>query len=212
MTLADAQRVKFQPIIGRQVVWMLGYHFSEDSIILLHGRARALCRRAGTNKGSGSGVAMFLKAPRWLLTLEAILLLGAILGLAYKAALWIQPLSGLDQTPHGRKIDPQTQILQYYRQFPDRYIRVTKETWQYVDVSRTAFHSFTLKNSATVAYQEIEIRFSYESSGGKVLNAQVIKMPGILAGLGTLRFEKFKVKNVPNSAINAVLTVVNARM
>ncbi len=155
---------------------------------------------------------MFVKTPRWLLILEATLLLGAILALAYKAALWIQPLSGFEQSPHGRKIDPQTQILQYYRQYSERYIRITKETWQYEEISRTAVHSFTLRNSATVAYQEIEIRLNYESSSGKVLYTQVTKVPGTLAALGTKKVENIKVKNVPGAAINVVLTVTTAKM
>lgn len=155
---------------------------------------------------------MILKTPRWLLILESTLLLGAVLVLAYKALMWIQPLSGFDQTPHSRKIDPQTQILQYYRQYPDRYIRITKETWQYEELSHTARHSFILRNSATVPYQDIEIRFRYESSAGKVLHTQVVKMQGILGALGTLKCQNVRVKNVPMAATNVVLTVANARM
>ncbi len=155
---------------------------------------------------------MFVKTPRWLLVLESSLLLGAILVLAYKALMWIQPLSGLEQTPHARRIDPQTQILNYYRQYPDRYIRISKETWKYEQNSRTAVHSFVLKNTATVPYLGIEIRFNYESSSGKVLYTQVVKIQGILGALGTMKCDSVVVKKVPASATNVVLTVANARM
>ncbi len=155
---------------------------------------------------------MAIKTPRWLLVLEAVLLLGAIIVLAYKALMFIQPLSGFGQTPHARKIDPQTQILQYYRQYPDRYIRITGESWQYDGISHTAIHSFTLRNSATVPYQQIEIRFNYESTPGKVLHSQVVKVEGILGALGTLKCSKIKVKNVPAAAANVVVTVAGARM
>ncbi len=161
---------------------------------------------------SESGTIMFVKTPRWLLVLEAALLLGAVIVLAYKALMWIQPLSGLEQTPHARKIDPQTQILTYYRQYPDRYIRISKETWQYEELSHIAMHSFTLKNTATVPYQDIEIRFNYESSGGKVLYTKTVKIQGALAALGTMKCEKIKVQNVPMAATNVVLSVAGARM
>ncbi len=155
---------------------------------------------------------MTIKTPRWLMILEAALLLGALLVLAYKALMFVQPLSGLEQTPHSRKIDPQTQILQYYRQYPDRYIRIAREAWQYEETTHTALHSFLLRNSATVPYQDIEIRFRYESAAGKVLYTQVVKIRGTLGALGTLKCENIKVKNVPFAATNVVLSVANARM
>ncbi len=155
---------------------------------------------------------MVVKAPRWLLMLEGALLVGAVLVLAYKGLMWIQPLSGFEQTPHSRKIDPQTQIFQYYREYPDRYIHISRETWQYEELTHTALHTFILNSSATVPYEDIEIRFSYESSAGKVLYTQVLKMQGTLGALGTLKCERIKVKNVPPAASNVVLTVANARL
>ncbi len=155
---------------------------------------------------------MVIKTPRWLLVLEAVLVLGAILVLAYKALMWVEPLSGLEQTPHAQKIDPQTQILQYYKQHPESYIRISRETWQYDDIARTSIHSFVLTNSATVPYQDIEIRFTYQSSAGKVLYTQVVRMPGILAALGTKKFEKVRVKSVPQAASSVLLSVAGARM
>ena len=159
-----------------------------------------------------AGASMFIKSPRWLLISEATLLLVALLVVAYKAAMWIRPLSGMGQTPHNRKIDPQTQLLQYYRQYPERYIRVSKEKWQYEPLSRTALHTFTLTNSATVAYLEIEIHVDYSSDAGKVVHSRVVKIPGTLAGLGTLKIENLQVKNVPRAAVDVVLKVTAARM
>jgi hypothetical protein len=146
------------------------------------------------------------------LIFEAALLLGAILLLAYKAAMWISPLGNLEQTPHARKIDPQTQLLQYYRQYPERYIRVTKDTWQYAAGSRLAFHTFTLRNSATVAYQAIEVRFEYQSSSGKVLYTHVAKIQGTIAALGSKKIDNMQVKNVPAAATIAMLSVAVAQV
>jgi hypothetical protein len=153
---------------------------------------------------------MLIKAPRWLLALEGALLLGALGVLAYKAAMWTRPLEGLDQTPHSRKIDPETQVHQYYREYPESYIRITKESWRYDDRTRTAIHSLTLKNSATVSYRDIEVRFSYESSGGKVLLIQTNKIPGTLASLGTMDVSGVRVKEVPAEATRVVASVLGA--
>jgi hypothetical protein len=173
---------------------------------------RTACWRAVPEAGGRDGVAMLVKTPRWLLILEAVLLLGALLLLGYKALMWIGPLGNLDQTPHARKIDPQTQILQYYRQYPERYLVVVKDTWQYADATRTAYHNFTIKNSATVAYQGIEVRFEYQSSSKKVLYTQVVKLPGTIAALGLRKIENMPVKNVPAAATIAVLSVAVAQV
>jgi len=153
---------------------------------------------------------MRLKAPRWLLLLEAALLLGATLALAYKAAMRVLPLGGMEQKPYGQKVDPKTKILEYYRQYPERYIRISKESWQLDQYSRTASHSFTLTNSATVAYQAIEVRFSYESSSGKSLQVITVKIPGVLDALGKMNVTKVKVRNVPIASERVVAAIAKA--
>jgi len=153
---------------------------------------------------------MRLRAPRWLLFLEGGLLLGALLVLAYKAAMWVRPLEGLNKTPHARKVDPEKQINQYYRDYPERYIRISGESWRYSDRSRSAFHTFTLKNSATVPYHDIEIKFSYESAGGKVLHTHSAKISGTIAALSSLEVSELKVTGVPESAVKAVASISRA--
>jgi hypothetical protein len=153
---------------------------------------------------------MRIRAPRWLLILEGVLLLGALAVLSYKAAMWIRPLEGLNKTPHARKVDPEKQVHQYYREYPDSYVRIAGESWRYSDRSRIATHTLTLKNAATVPYHDIEIKFSYESAGGKVLFTHVAKIPGILAASTSLEVSELRVTGVPEAAVKAVASVVKA--
>jgi len=100
------------------------------------------------------------------------------------------------------------QLLNNYRQYPDRYIRISGETWEYDAGSRCAFHSFTLKNIAGVAYSDIELRVTYLGSDGKKLQSQVLKIPGILAAYGNKKFGRLKVTNAHNECDQAVLAVI----
>ncbi len=157
---------------------------------------------------------MRLKSPRWLLILEAVLLLGSLLVLAYKAATRVLPLP-LDRIGQKRgypKPPPRPTILDYYRQYPDRYIRVENESWQIDTGSQVATHSFSLRNLATVAYKEIEVRFTYESPNGKTLLTRDIKIAGQLQAQGTMSVKKIKVTGVPATAKVSVLVVAKASM
>ena len=142
-----------------------------------------------------------------MLLLDAVVLLGAILFSAYTISTRIQPLGRIEQR---RKIDPGAQILQYYRQYPERYIRISKETWKYDPNSSTASHALTLTNGATVPYHLIDLRFSYETAKGKVLYTQIVTLPGILAAGATTDVKKINVKNVPDRAETVVVTVAKA--
>jgi hypothetical protein len=103
--------------------------------------------------------------------------------------------------------DPQTQLLNNYRQYPDRYIRISDETWRYDDLSHAASHSFTMKNIAGVAYAGIEIRVNYMSASGKTLQSQTLKIPGILPAYGTRKIHDLKAQNVPAKSDQAILAV-----
>ncbi|MBZ5497363.1 MAG: hypothetical protein LAP85_13250 [Acidobacteriia bacterium] len=155
---------------------------------------------------------MRIKAPRWLLILEALLLSGALLVLAYKAATRVLPLPlyGIEQKRGFQKPAARPTILDYYRQYPDRYIRVDNESWQCDKDSRIALHSFTLRNLATVAYKEIEVRFTYESASGKTLLTRDVKIPSMLQAQGTLSLKKIKVTGVPADTKTAVTSVSKA--
>ncbi len=129
--------------------------------------------------------------------LSLILITGLI------GAAWPQ-----SRTPAKR--DPQTQILQYYREYPDRYIRLSKESWYYDQIARTAVHSFTLQNTATVPYCEVQVKFAYQDEKGVTLVTQSQEIPGILQPYRPVDLKAFKVKGVNNKASNVVLTVSKA--
>ena len=152
---------------------------------------------------------MRIKSPRWLLLLEAVLLLGAILVLAYKAATRVLPLplDKVEQARQYKRPDPQTQLLEYYRQYPDRYIRAVDESWVYNNKTRVAIHSFTLRNLATVAYTGLEVSFSYESAGGKTLT-RTVKIPGFILASASRSLKNIAVKEVP-AGIKSVTTIVS---
>ena len=122
----------------------------------------------------------------------------------------IPALQGVGQTRSIRKPDPQTQLLNNYRKYPDRYIRISGESWKYDDSNLTALHSFTLKNIAGVAYSGIEIRASYLDANGKLLYKEVLRCPGILAAYQIRKIKGIKVKNVPLACEQALLAVITA--
>ena len=105
--------------------------------------------------------------------------------------------------------DAATQLLNYYRRYPERYIRISDETWSYDPVSRSAQHSFTMKNVASTAYYDIEVRFDYQTLSGKTLKTQSVKLEGNLGPLAT-RQVKIKVKNVPLEAEKVVTAIAKA--
>jgi hypothetical protein len=116
------------------------------------------------------------------------------------------------QRSPSRKPDPQQQLLEYYRQYPDRYIRISKESWVFARQTREAFHSFTLTSLAGIGYSEIEIQIAYQNSEGKSLQTQKLKLAGFLAPFGTMQVKQLRVKKVPAACDKVVLTVTEAVM
>jgi hypothetical protein len=114
------------------------------------------------------------------------------------------------QSQVPRRPDPKVQLLNNYRQYPERYIRILEESWKFDELERTASHSFTLRNSASAVYSEIEIRFTYLNSAGKTLHSRVLKIPGNLAPYEVKRIKGFKLKNVPAASDQVVLAVAKA--
>jgi hypothetical protein len=152
---------------------------------------------------------MRVKAPRPLLIFEAVLLLCAILLVGYKWATRVRPLP-IDQAKTWKKKSPEAQIQDYYRQYAESYIRISKETWRLDPASRTAVHSFILKNTAQVSYSDIEIRFTYESSSGKTLQSQTVKIPGTLSPGATREMKTLSVRNVPAASAGVLMNVAKA--
>ena len=117
------------------------------------------------------------------------------------------PAESDSQSWQPRRMDPQAQLLQYYRQYPDRYIHVSKESWKYEQKSRIALHSFTLRNTASVGYCEIEISFTYQASSGKTLHTEHVKLPDFLGAFRSIEVSQLKVQKVPRGAETAIVRV-----
>jgi hypothetical protein len=130
-----------------------------------------------------------------------------ILAAALGAVINVNAAAGAVQTRTARKPDQQTQLLNNYRKYPDRYIRISEESWKYDDRSRTALHSFTLKNLAGAAYSGIELGVSYLDQDGKPLLNQVLKIPGALSPYQIKKFKDLRVTKVPAAATQVLLTV-----
>jgi hypothetical protein len=151
---------------------------------------------------------MFLKASCVLWLCGAGLLSQGIPCRAEPAPLLGSAPAGQSRTT--RRPDPQAQLLDYYRRYPDRYILVSNQTWKYDFVVRAAIHSFTLRNTASVGYCDIEVSFAYQASSGKTLQTQVVKVQGILEALRTLDVRRVKVKGAPDSSESVLVSVVRA--
>jgi len=101
-------------------------------------------------------------------------------------------------------------LIENYRQYPDRYIRILDESWKLDPAGTTATHSFTLKNTAGVAYSDVTLRIAYQNSAGKDLQVQSLKIPGILKAYEIKKIKDFKVKNVPEKSDQAVISIAKA--
>jgi hypothetical protein len=151
---------------------------------------------------------MLLKPRNFLLSGGIGLVLSVILFSYYRIPLL--PPGAIEQRRSAQKLSPEAQLLEYYRDYPDRYIRVSKESWRYAQSSRTAYHYFTLRNTATLAYCAIEVRLSYQHASGKTLQTQTVKIPGVLQALGTMEVRDIKVKNVPAASERVLIEVAKA--
>ncbi len=119
-------------------------------------------------------------------------------------------ISGFGQARRPQKIDPQAQLFSYYRQYPDRYIRISQESWRYNQRTRVAQHSFTLNNTAMVPYCEIRIRFEYKDEKGATLLTQSQQLAGILQPYRPVQQKDVTLKAVPAPAVNVVVSVDKA--
>jgi hypothetical protein len=150
-----------------------------------------------------------MKTPRWLWISEALLIVVGALLLGYMMRMRILPLGRVEQ-PRPRITDPREQALEYSVKYPERFIRVGDESWKYDQSSRTAFHSFTLSNSGTVAYRSIRIRLVYRSAEGKELVTRSLELPGRLAARGSRKVSTVKMTNIPAASDTVLLEVVGA--
>ena len=131
------------------------------------------------------------------------------------ALLWTWPavLYSQQKRPAPRP-DPAAQLLDYYRKYPDRYIRISEESWKLEPGTQlhgqlSAVHTLTLKNVSRASYRAIEVRFSYQTLGGKELFARTTRIEGELGPLATRQF-RIRVASVPQSAEKVVSTITKA--
>lgn len=106
---------------------------------------------------------------------------------------------------------PSAQLFGYYRRYPERYLRISEQSWKLDPVRGSAVHSFTLKNVATAPYYYIQVRFTYLDANGKTLLTRVVQVLEGIAGLGKKQI-RTEVKHVPGKADQAVLTIEAARI
>ena len=132
--------------------------------------------------------------------------------MAYKAATRVLPLpvENVEQARRQGRPAYQTQLLQYYTQYPDRYLRIANEKWDFNAVSRITSHSFTIHNIATLAYSGIEVTITFEGPDGKTLLIRTAKIPGVIESFKTLEVKQIKITGVPKTAANAVVTIAKA--
>jgi hypothetical protein len=154
------------------------------------------------------GRPMLLKTSCLVLLSGAALLLQGSPRCALTPAVTARTVSG--QRPTSRRPDPHAQLLDYYRRYPDRYIQVSRQNWNYDFVERTAVHSFTLRNTASVGYCDIQVSFNYQAANGKSMQTKVVKVPGILEALQKLDVRRVKVKGAPDSAETVLVSVTKA--
>ncbi len=129
-------------------------------------------------------------------------------GVAESAAAPAAVSAGQSRTTH--RPDPQAQLLEYYRRYPDRYILVSNPSWKYDFLARVAIHSFTLRNTASVGYCDVEVSFDYQAASGKTVKTQVVKVQGILEALRTMEVRQIKVKGAPHTSEAVLVSVVRA--
>jgi hypothetical protein len=106
--------------------------------------------------------------------------------------------------------DPQAQLISNYQKFPERYIRIHDESWRYDEKIHSAFHSFALRNSAGIAYSDVEIRFDYLDAKGKTMQSQSLKIPGFLKAYEVKKLKDLQVKKVPKDSEQVTITVIKA--
>jgi hypothetical protein len=139
--------------------------------------------------------------------LQAVINLLISLSPLYSSATYAQTAA---QRRPPRPEDVQAQLLNYYRQYPDRYIRVENHTWTLDMKTHTSYHTLTLRNSAGVAYGEIEICFTFQMGDGKTGGTQTLKVAGKIAPFQTLAVRRLAVKNTHTDCGSVTASVVRA--
>jgi hypothetical protein len=141
--------------------------------------------------------------------MDALLLGAGLIYSSYTVATRVMPLSAR-QVQKKLSAEEQTQI--YYRQYPEGYLRISKESWRYEESSRKATHTLTLTNTSKVAYGGIELLFRYQDASMKYIKTRQVKIPGKIAPGGTLKIRNLEIEGVPAEALNVVASIAKAEV
>jgi hypothetical protein len=114
------------------------------------------------------------------------------------------------QIPSSRKPDASARLIAQYRDYPDRYLRLSKESWVLNEQKGSATHTFTLTNTAAITYWDIQIRFRYQDAAGKELRTQTLKVMGSLGPARSSEVKSILVKGVPARSEIVTLSVAKA--
>ena len=177
--------------LDRRGTGRAGHYLMRRSLTLAAGNAEVIARLFYIKAGAMRG---FRKA-----LLSVILLMAAA-----------PALPRIDQRPLPGP-SPSDQLFGYYRRYPERYLRISEQSWKYDPRRRSAAHSFTLSNVATVPYYYIQVRFTYQDSSGKTLQSKVVQVLEGIAALGKKRI-RAGVKGVPKEAEQVVVSIESARI
>ena len=99
---------------------------------------------------------------------------------------------------------------EYQREYPERYIRISDESWRYDSASGRAFHSFKLRSMTTVVYDKIRVRLVYRAPDGKVRATREAGVPGVLKPGATREVSDLEVRGVPPDGESANVSVAGA--
>lgn len=151
---------------------------------------------------------------RWIWIAASVLLSACalILVVIIREQTVVKPIppAAIEQAPYFQKRDPNDRILANFKKYPDRYILIVDESWRYDPVARQATHSLTLQNNATVAYSGIELRFSYESARGKILDTRTVPLSDPLPASSKKVLKGIQMRDIPPGTKSVVTAVAGA--
>jgi hypothetical protein len=150
---------------------------------------------------------MAWKPTRTFWIIDGLILGAAMIYSGYKVATRVMPLP-VKQVQKKLSAEEQTRV--YYRQYPEGYLRISKESWRYEEHQRKAFHSLILTNTSKVAYNEIELLFRYQDASKKFIKTHNVKLRETAKPGGTINIRDLEIDGVPPEALSVVASVAKA--
>ncbi len=143
----------------------------------------------------------------WII--DGLLLGAAMIYSGYKVATRVMPLP---VKPVQKKLSMEEQTRVYYQQYPEGYLRISKETWRYEEHLRKAIHSLTLTNTSKIAYGGIGLLFRYQDASMKYIKTCNVNVRGVIEPGGTLNIRDLETDGVPPEAVSVVASVAKAEV